>query len=189
MGTYRRWYALSEIERYDEGDHIHQMMDKVASRLMQGKSELAIARDLGIKRVEVIKYRDLWRERVQHDMESTDAAREHLNKMVVHYDRLIDKSYRILDDLDALAFDEKVAAQKNTTLKNISEYEKVRVDLLQKAGLLDGNFGDEMAEMEEKQALLISILRDDLCPECRNTVARKLQKVTQVVEATVVHEG
>lgn len=190
MESHPKWWTqLSEIEQYDGSDQLHQMMDKVATRLMQGKSELAIARDLGIKRVEVIQYRDLWKQKVQSDMESTDSARDHLNKMVHHYDSLIGESYKILEDLKGMSFDEKVAAQMNTTIKNISEYEKVRVDLLQKAGLLDGNLGDEMADMEEKQAILIDILRNDLCPACRQTVATKLQRVTNVVEAKVVYDS
>lgn len=180
---------MSEVAVYDDSDPIQEMMDEVAKRVMQGRTELSIARELGIKRVEVIKYHDLWKQRLQEDHEATDAARDHLNKMVKHYDTLIFESYRVLNNLKDMSFDEKVAAQMNTTLKNISEYEAKRVDQLQKAGLLDGaEMGDQLAEMEEKQAVLVDILRNDLCPECRTTVMRKLQKVTQIVEATVVYE-
>lgn len=183
---------MSEIEQYDGSDLILEMMDKVATRLMRGKSELAIARDLGIKRIEVMRYRDLWREKLQSDAESTDVARDHLNKMVEHYDRLIHESYKILDDLNAMAFDEKVAAQKNTTLKNISEYEKVRVDFLQKAGLLEGaSMGDLMADMERKQQIVVDILKDkdSLCPICRPTVMAKLRAVTGKTEAVQVDDN
>lgn len=178
---------MSDIVVYDESDPIRETMEKVATRILQGKSELAIARDLGIKRIEVIKYRDLWKEQLQNDMESRDAARDHLNMMVKHFDRLIEESYDVLDSLKARIFDEKVAAQMNTTLKNISEYEDKRVKALREAGLLDGAaMGDEMAEMEEKQQILIDILRNDLCPHCRPTVMKKLQRVTQQVEAVDV---
>jgi len=183
MGTHSRWHALSEVALYDESDPIQEMMDRVATRLMQGKTELAIARDLGIKRVEVIKYRDLWKESLARDNEARDSARDHLNIMVKHYDGLIERSYKVYQNLDDMAFDEKVAAQMNTTLKNISEYEGKRVDALQKAGLLDGaDMGDEMAAMEEKQAILIDILRNDLCHVCRPEVMRKLKRVTGQVE-------
>lgn len=170
------------LEKYDESDPIQQRMDEVATRILKGKSELAIARELGIKRVEVIRYRDLWREKMQHDAESTDMARDHLNQMVEHYNRIIDKSYKVLDELDSMSFDEKVAAQKNTTLKNISEYEDKRVKALREAGLLDGQMGDEMAKMEEQHALLIDILRNDLCPSCRNAIASKLSRITGKAE-------
>jgi hypothetical protein len=58
------------------------------------------------------------------------------------------------------------------------------VDLLQKAGVLEGtDLGAELAEMEEKQAILIDILRNDLCEKCQATVARRLKEVTGQVEA------
>lgn len=180
---------MNEVELYDGSDHIQDLMDKVATRILQGKSELAIARDLGIKRTEVINYRDMWKNRMANDMSARDSARDHLNQMVEHYSRLIDKSYKVLDDLDNMSFDEKVAAQKNTTLKNISEYEAKRVDALQKAGLLDASdLGDEMAEMEEKQQILIDILRNDLCPTCRPNVMHKLKRVTGQVEEIRVEQ-
>jgi len=188
VGTHCGWYALS-IEQYDGSDQLLEMMEKVATRLMKGKSELSIARDLGIKRVEVIRYANLWREKLQNDAEATDTARDYLNQMVEHYARLINESYKILEDLNAMSFDEKVAAQKNATLKNISEYEKVRVDFLQKAGLLDGsNMGDQMAEMERKHQIIVNILKSDLCPICKPNVMAKLRAVTGKVEAHQVDE-
>lgn len=176
------------LEKYDESDPIQQRMDEVATRILKGKTEYAIARELKITRVEVIKYRDLWRDRLQADAESTDMARDHLNQMVEHYSRLINESYKVLDDLNAMGFDEKVAAQKNTTLKNISEYEDKRVKALREAGLLDGQMGDQMAEMEEKQALILDILRNDLCPACQANTRIKLSRVTGKAEPKVEYE-
>ena len=189
MGTHCGWNALSDIEQYDGSDQVLQMMDSVAKRLMQGKREGTIAKELGIKRVEVLRYRDLWRDRLQADHEATDSARDHLNQMVEHYSRLIEKSYDLLADLKALAFDEKIAAQINTTLKNISEYEKVRVDFLQKAGLLDGaSMGDQMAEAERKHQIIVEIMRNDLCPVCRPVIMTKLRQVTGKVEVVQVYD-
>ena len=164
-------------------------MEEVAKEMMRGASEFQAARRLNMKVVEV---RALWQnyiDRLNNDVMARDAARDHLNLMVKQYDELIARLHQNLDDLGQLSYDEKVSAQINTTTKNIGELQAKRVDALQKAGLLDAHdLGDELAEREEREALLINILRNDLCDECRAVVARKLQEVTNTVEATVVYD-
>jgi hypothetical protein len=74
-------------------------------------------------------------------------------------------------------------------LKLVADLEAKRLDALQKAGLLDAaEMGDHVADMEEKMGIMVSILRNDLCPECKRTVAQKLQQVTNQVEAVRVYE-
>jgi hypothetical protein len=163
-------------------------MEAVAKIMLKGHSEFKAARDLGLKVVEVKALWQNYKERLDNDMMAKDAARDHLNLMVKQYDDLIQKLHANLDDLSRLDYDEKISAQINATTKNIADFQAKRVDLLQKAGLLDAHdLGDELAEREEREALLINILRNDLCPECRMTVARRLQEVTNTVEATVVY--
>lgn len=160
-----------------------ELMEQVASLRLAGKSDTAVAREIGIQRKVAIQLFNEYKEIVKSDRESRDWARDHLDLMVKHYDRLIEKSYEVYRNLEFMSFDEKVAAQMNTTLKNISEYEHKRVDTLQKAGLLEGaELGDEMAAMEEKQQLIIDILKNDLCPVCRPTVMSKLKRITGKVE-------
>jgi uncharacterized protein with von Willebrand factor type A (vWA) domain len=187
LGTHCGWHALSNLVPVDSDRF--EAMESVASLRLKGKTETAVARELGLQRKVVIELFNEYKDIIRQDAGSRDMARDHLDMMVKHYDRLIEKSYDVYRSLELMAFDEKIAAQMNTTLKNISEYEAKRVDALQKAGLLDANdLGDELAEMEEKQQVLIDILRNDLCPACRITVARKLQGVTQTVEAVVVYD-
>lgn len=172
-----------------ESDAFKRMED-VASLMAEGvTSPHTIGRRLGIKVVEARALMEQWHEVLRSDQDSRDAARDALNLMLQRYDILLTEANQNLKDLKSLVFDEKVSAQINTTIKTIADLDKVRVDLLQKAGLLDqGDLGDELAEREEREALLIGILRNDLCPECRLTVARKLQEVTNTVEATVVYD-
>lgn len=166
-----------------------KMLEKVADLAMQGKSEYQIGRALQIKAVEARAYMRQWQELLNEDMASRDAARDHLNTMVARYERLIEQSNENLDNLKAMVFDEKVSAQINSTLKNIADFDAKRVDLLQKAGLLDAHdLGDELAEREQREEMLLNILRNDLCDDCRMVVARRLQEVTNVVEATVVYD-
>lgn len=164
-------------------------MERVASHMLKGHSEFKTARDLGLKVVEVRALWDAYKERLENDSFSRDAARDHLNLMIVQYDELIAGLHQNLKDLDSLVYDEKISAQRNTTVRNIADMQAKRVDLLQKAGLLDaGDLGDELAEREKQEAALVDILRNDLCPECQARVAHKLQKITKRAEAVQVFD-
>lgn len=201
MGSNSGRYALMTLSVIDS-DAFHNM-EKIIEHHLKGHSPLKIARDLGIKMVEVNKNIEMWREIVQKDMESRDAARDHLNEMVARFTSLIEVLSKNLDDLQAYDFSandgktsaakfESISGQINTTVRNIADLDAKRVDLLQKAGLLDNaELGNELAERERREEALISILRNDLCADCRMVVARKLQQITQQVEAVVVydHEG
>lgn len=178
---------MSELSVYD-GDAFKQM-EEVAKHMLKGHSEFKTARDLGIKVVEVKALWVSYKERLDQDLYARDAARDHLNLMIVQYDELITALHDNYKDLESMAFDEKVSAQRNTTARNIADMQAKRVDLLQKAGLLDqGDLGDELAEREKQEQYLIDILRNDLCPECQSVVAVKLQKITGQVEATQVFD-
>lgn len=178
---------MSELATLDSDRFIK--MEQVASLRLEGLSETAIGKRLEIPRKVVIELFDEWKQMVNNDTLARDAARDHLNQMVRHYDRLINESYSLLSDLKSEPFTHQIAAQINATLKNIADYESRRVDALQKAGMLDANdLGDELAEREEREAIIIDILRNELCAHCRATVAQKLQQVTKTVEATVVYD-
>lgn len=178
---------MSELSLVDSDPF--KKMEEVATAMMKGHSELKVARDLGIK---VIEVRSIWgefKERLNQDSFANDAARDHLNLMVKQYDDSIAKLHENLEALEFLEFNEKISAQINATVKNIADMLAKRVDLLQKAGLMDAHdLGTELAEREEREEAIIKILREDLCPDCRMTVARKLQALTNMVEATVVYD-
>lgn len=168
-------------------DETTELRNKIADLMMQGHSEFAVARRLGIKVVEARGYWNQWKDLVAQDHEGRDTAKDHLNRMVKHYDLLIEKSHQNLKDLADLDYDEKVSAQVNATLKNIADYEAKRVDALQKAGLLDAHdLGDELAEREEREAMILGILQHDLCDDCKDIVRDKLTKLTGVVQGEVI---
>lgn len=178
---------MSELSVY-EGDAFKQM-ESVASHMLKGHTEFKTARDLGLKVVEVRALWDSYKERLENDSFSRDAARDHLNLMIVQYDNLLTGLHANLNDLDDLVYDEKISAQRVATARTIADLQAKRVDLLQKAGLLDqGDLGDELAEREKQEAALLDILRNDLCDNCRAVVAVKLQKISKQVEVTEVFE-
>ena len=111
------------------------------------------------------------------------------SKKIVQYDQLLIGLHKNLEDLDVLVYDEKISAQRVATARTIADLQAKRVDLLQKAGLLDqGDLGEELAEREKQEAALIDILRNDLCDDCRSLVAVKLQKITKNVEPVQVFD-
>lgn len=179
---------MSELAIVDADAFSH--IEKVADLYVKGvTSPYTIARRLGIKAVEAKAAIEQWHEIIQNDAEARDVARDHLNAMVKRYDKLLQEANENLDRLNSLEFDEKISAQINATLKNIADFDAKRVDLLQKAGLLDAHeLGDELAEREQREAMLLNILRNDLCDHCKVTVRDRLTALTGVVEGTVVDE-
>lgn len=166
-----------------------QEMEKVASLMLKGHSEFKVGRDLGLKVNEVRGLWNAYKERLERDTLATDTARDHLNLMVKQFDDLLVDLNENLDNLKAMKFDEKASAQIVSTARTIGDLQAKRVDLLQKAGLLDAHdLGDELAERERQEEILIDILRNDLCPRCQASVAEKLQSVTGEVEVIEVME-
>lgn len=158
-------------------------MEKVAALTMEGLTPTAIAKQLGLKRVLVLELQEDYRVALANDLEARDIAKDHLHKMVKHYDYLISRFYALIRDIDSLSFSHQVAGQKTSALRSIADLEAKRLDALQKAGLLESSeLGDELADMEEKKEILINILRNDLCRSCQSKVAEKLTKVTGQVE-------
>jgi hypothetical protein len=190
LGTYSGRYAMSIIPA--ESERFSQM-EKVAELTMYGRSATSISKELDIPRKTVLTLQEDYRTALANDTDARDMARDYLHQMAKHYDKLIEKFYDLIDDIDILSFNHQVAAQKNAALKAIAELDAKRLDAYQKAGLLDSaELGDELAEMEEKQSILIDILRSDLCPDCQKAIAYKLSQVTgkaETIDEPVVVEG
>lgn len=168
---------------------------KVADLYVQGvTSPFTLGRRLNMKVTEVRTALEQWHLMIQHDEASQDAAREALDVMLQRYDVLLVEANDNLTNLKTLEYDEKISAQINATIKAIADLDKTRVDLLQKAGMFErGDLGDELAEREEREAMILKILREDLCGICRDVVRDKISYLTgqvqgDVIDAEVVHE-
>jgi ACT domain-containing protein len=72
------------------------------------------------------------------------------------------------------------------------DIEKTRIDMLQKAGLLENKeLAEEMMEIERNQDILKNILRDIATehPEVRDKIMRRLSEVSKEKEVvTIVHD-
>jgi hypothetical protein len=80
---------------------------------------------------------------------------------------------------------------KNASIKLVMDIEKTRIEMLQKAGLLENKeLAEEMLEIENKQDILVGILKDIASehPEIRDKIMRRLSDVSRKQEIiTVVH--
>lgn len=170
---------LDVVNRYDQ-------IAKVAELMQKGTYQpTAIAKALGIKRAEALDLIEEWKDIARNDTDIRAQALESLQGAIQHYSMLIAKGWETIEQADAVS-DLKTKA---SLIKAIADIDAKRVEMLQKAGLYDdASLGDELAEMEEKQAILVGILKDVTagCDRCKFEVARRLTKVTGKVEDVAI---
>ena len=81
---------------------------------------------------------------------------------------------------------------KTAGIKLVMDIESKRIDMLQKAGLLENKeLAEEMMEIEKRQEILVSILKDIASehPEIRDEIMRRLSAFAKDNEViTVVHD-
>lgn len=165
--------------------------ESIIDKFVRGMKPTDIAKEVNLPRKEVLALIRQWRETVQNDNESRDVARDALNVMVEHYDRLIKKFYDLADDIreqmNINGSTPQWTKELRGVLDSIAGLEAKRVDQLQKAGLYDNNqMGDELAQMEKEKDIIIDILKNDLCNRCRPGVMQKIGEMTGRVEVVVV---
>jgi hypothetical protein len=79
---------------------------------------------------------------------------------------------------------------KTQAIKLVMDIEKSRIEMLQKAGLLENKeLAEEMVEIERRQEVLVEILRDiaSTHPEVRDLIMRRLSQVSTNEAVTIVH--
>lgn len=157
-------------------------MNEVVRLFAQNINPSAIAKQLGIRRVDVLDHLDEWRKsRVMSEF-AKDRVDDLIMSMDEHYSLLIRKAYEIIDEVDDLKKSDKetmtrsqMLSQKKGALDLIAKLEKDRIDIFQKTGLLEmDSLGDELAKMESEKQLILNILKNDLCNHCKPVVMSKI---------------
>jgi hypothetical protein len=167
----------SELEVSDKFDQ----MNRVVEEMLKGNNPTAIARGLSIKRTEVLEHLETWKSLVKGDSSIRERAKEALAATDQHYAMIINRAWETVEQADA----NDQLNIKAQTLKLIADVEGKRIDMLQKAGLLENNeLGDQIIETERKQEILVEILKSVTanCDHCKFEVARRLSEVTGKVE-------
>jgi ribosome biogenesis GTPase A len=122
-----------------------------------------------------------WRSMVSNNQAIHARAKEALAGADQHYSSLIRKTYEVIDSADSSAN----LTAKTTAIKLIADIESKRLEMLQKAGLLDNKeIAEQIIEMERKHDILIKILKDIASshPEIREEIVKRLSEIqTEVI--------
>jgi hypothetical protein len=165
------------IEHLDE-------MNVVVEEYLKGIEPTQISKQLSLPRTKVVAHINEWKAMVSDNSVIRARAKEALAGADIHYNKLIAKAYEVIDDATTTAN----LGAKTAAIKLVMDIEGKRIDMLQKAGLLENKeLAEEMLEIERKQDILVNILRDIATehPEIRDKIMRKLSDVSANEERVV----
>jgi hypothetical protein len=167
--------------------HLDQV-NTVVSEYLKGNDPTKISKELAIPRVRVVELINEWKVMASANDAIRARAKEALASMDAHYGKLISKSYEVIDEASMT----NNLGAKTQAIKLVMDIEAKRIDMLQKAGLLENKeLAEEMIEIEKRQEVLVGILRDVASshPEVRDLIMQRLSQVAKEGEViTIVHE-
>ena len=157
------------------------LVNRVASEYLKGLDASQISRELDIPRQRVLSLLSDWREMAASNQAIHARAKEALAGADQHFSGLIKKAYEVIDVADQNAN----LTSKTQAIKLIADIESKRLEMLQKAGLLDNKeIAEQIVEMERKHDILIKILKDiaSTHPEIRQEIMERLSQIqTEVI--------
>lgn len=169
-------------------EHMEEV-NQVAAEYIKGFNETEISKELDIPRARVSSLLKEWKKMASNSEAVRSRAREALAGADQHYSKLIKQAYEIIEDANT----QGSLSAKNNAIKLILDIESKRIDMLQKAGLLENKeLSDQLLETERKQELLMKILTEvsGKCPTCKLKVLDRLSEVSGPNgEAVVIHES
>ena len=169
-------------------EHMEEV-NKVASEYIKGFNESEISRELDIPRARVSSLLREWKSMASNSEAVRSRAREALSGADQHYSKLIKQAYEVIEEA---TINSNLSA-KTAAIKLILDIESKRIDMLQKAGLLENKeLSDQLLETERKQELIMGILKDIASkhPQIRNEIMIRLGEISGPNgEAVVIHES
>lgn len=160
-------------------------VNKVVGEYLKGSDASKISKELAIPRQKVMEYLSEWKQMASANDAIRARAKEALAAADEHYSRLISKTYEVIDD----ATTNGDLRSKAGGIKLVMDIESKRIEMLQKAGLLENKeLAEEMMEIERKQDVLKQILMDIGAehPEIRDKIMRKLSDIAKSGETITV---
>jgi hypothetical protein len=168
-------------------EHLDQM-NNIVSKYLEGNDETKISKQLNLPRQKVVAFLNEWRSMAANNAAIRERAREALVAADTHYSKLIGQAYEVIDEASTTAN----LNAKNAAIKLVLDIESRRIDMLQKAGLLENKeLAEEMMEIERRQEVLMGILKDIASehPEIRDKIMRRLSDAAKETEViTIVHD-
>jgi hypothetical protein len=165
-------------------EHLDQV-NKVVEKYLAGAEPTQISKELSLPRQKVVAYIDEWRTMAADNAAIRARAKEALVGADTHYSKLISKAYEVIDEATTVAN----LTAKTAGIKLVMDLEKTRIDMLQKAGLLENKeLAEEMIDIERKQEVLVNILKDIATehPEIRDKIMRRLSEVAKEREVITI---
>ena len=163
-------------------------VNKVVAEYLKGNDPTKISKELELPRQKVVKLISEWQAMAADNAAIRARAKEALVAADTHYGHLISKAYEVIDEASTVGN----LGAKNNGIKLVLDIESRRIEMLQKAGLLENKeLAEEMIEIERKQEVLKEILKDIASehPEVRDKIMRRLAEVSNNGETiTVVHD-
>ena len=164
-------------------------VNRVVGEYLKGSDPTKISKELALPRQKVVAYLDEWKAMAADNAAIRARAKEALVVADTHYSKLIEKAYEVIDEATTTAN----LNAKSGAIKLVMDLESRRIDMLQKAGLLENKeLAEEMMQIEERQQILIGILKDvaSKYPEIRDEIMRRLSEATKPGQTvTIVNEA
>jgi hypothetical protein len=168
-------------------NHLDEV-NNVVTEYLKGSDPTKISKELNIPRTRVVAHLDEWKESASNNSAIRARAKDALAGADAHYSKLISKSYEVIDEASMT----NNLSAKTQAIKLVMDIESKRIDMLQKAGLLENKeLAEEMVEIERRQEVLVGILRDIASehPEVRDIIMQRLSAIAKEGEViTVVHD-
>jgi hypothetical protein len=164
--------------------HLDQV-NLVVEEYLKGNDPTQISKQLTIPRQRVVAYIDEWKVNASNNAAIRARAKEALAGADQHYGILITKSYEVIDEASMT----NNLSAKTAAIKLVMDIESKRIDMLQKAGLLENKeLADEMVQIEKRQEVLVGILKDiaSTHPEVRDLIMRRLSSISKEDEVITV---
>ncbi len=160
----------------------------VVGEYLKGNDPTKISKDLAIPRTRVVQHINEWKVMASANDAIRARAKEALAAADTHYSKLVSRTYEVIDEASMT----NNLSAKTAAIKLVMDIESKRIDMLQKAGLLENKeLAEEMVEVERRQEVLVGILRDVASeyPEVRDTIMQRLSSIAKEGEViTVVHD-
>jgi hypothetical protein len=163
-------------------------VNRVVEEYLKGNDPTRISKDLAMPRTRVVAHLDEWKRMASDNTAIRTRAKEALVGADAHYNKLITKAYEVIEEASTTAN----LNAKTAGIKLVMDIESRRIDMLQKAGLLENKeLAEEMVEIEKRQEVLVGILRDIASshPEVRDLIMERLSMIAKEGEViTIVHD-
>jgi len=182
---------IKRINKMSEEQNIIEHLDqvnKVVEEYLKGNDPTKISKELDIPRTRVVALINEWKVMASANDAIRARAKEAMASMDAHYGKLITKAYEVIDEASLT----NNLSAKTQAIKLVVDIEKSRIEMLQKAGLLENKeLAEEMVEIEKRQEVLVEILRNIATehPEVRDKIMRRLSDIAKENEViTIVHD-